>query len=117
GCDIGVKMTCFIPHQTVVTVTGGPSIGVGTAIKALFIPSYYTLSDDLTSIHGSHQFSMGYSGYKYQHSQYANVFAAARFAFGGLAAGQNLGTGVATADSLLVRLSSMTEGSRNTRFT
>jgi len=117
GCDIGVKMTCFIPHQTVVTVTGGPSIGVGTAIKAQFIPSYYTLSDDLTSIHGSHQFSVGYSGYKYQHSQYANVFAAASFAFGGLGAGLNLGTGLGMADFLLGRVSSMTQGSPNTTFT
>ena len=34
GCDLGVKMHCFVPHQTVVTVTGGFNIGVGTAIEA-----------------------------------------------------------------------------------
>src|SRR5690242_12988377 len=39
-CDIGVNFTCFVPHQTVVNVTGGPSIGVGTAIQASFIPTY-----------------------------------------------------------------------------
>ncbi len=116
GCDIGVKMFCYIPHQTVVTVTGGPSIGVGTAIQAKFIPTYYTLSDDLSIVHGSHQFGFGYSGYKYQHSQYANVFSAASFAFGGLAAGLNLGTGLGMSDFLLGRLNSMTQGVPNTTF-
>src|SRR5262245_21868065 len=74
GCDIGVKVYCFVPHQTVVTVTGGPNIGVGTAIQASFVPMYYTVSDDVNLVRGSHQFSFGYSGFKYQHSQKANVF-------------------------------------------
>ena len=52
GCDIGVKIYCFIPHQTVLTVTGGPGIGVGTAIEASFVPMYYTLSDDVTLVRG-----------------------------------------------------------------
>ncbi|MCU1335281.1 MAG: hypothetical protein JWO19_862, partial [Bryobacterales bacterium] len=42
GCDIGVKMTCFVPNQTVVTVSSGPNIGIGTAIQASFIPTDYT---------------------------------------------------------------------------
>jgi hypothetical protein len=121
GCDIGVKMYCYVPHQTVVTVTGGPSIGVGTAIQAIFIPTYYTLSDDLSMVRGNHQFGFGYSTFKYQHSQYANVFSAASFAFGGLAASSpaspNLGTGLGMADFLLGQLSSMTQGAPNTTFT
>ena len=66
GCDIGVKIYCFVPHQTVLTVSGGPNVGVGTAIEASFIPTYYTLSDDVSMVRGSHQFGFGFSAFKYQ---------------------------------------------------
>lgn len=111
GCDVGVKVHCFVPHQTVVNVTGGPAIGVGTAIEASFIPTYYTVSNDLTMIRGSHQFSFGYSGFKYQHSQKANVFSAINFGFTGLASGSGM------SDFLLGRLGTLTQGVPNTTFT
>jgi hypothetical protein len=116
-CDIGVKFYCYVPHQTVVTVTGGPSIGVGTAIEAKFIPTYETLSDDVSLVRGPHQLGFGFSGFKYQHSQFANVFSAASFAFGGLPAALNGGSGVGMVDFLLGRAASMTQGSPNTTFT
>jgi hypothetical protein len=111
GCDIGVKMTCFIPHQTVVTVSGGPGIGVGTAIQALFIPTDYTLADDVNIIHGSHQFAFGFSGFKYQHSQLANVNSAAAFGFSTIA------TGLGMADFLLGQVGTLTQGIPNSTFT
>jgi hypothetical protein len=111
GCDIHVKMTCFVPHQTVVTVSGGPNIGVGTAIQASFIPTDYTLSDDVNVIHGSHQFAFGFSGFKYQHSQLANVFSAASFAFSTNA------TGLGMSDFLLGQVGTMTQGIPNSTFT
>lgn len=111
GCDIGVNVYCFVPHQTVVSVTGGPAIGIGTAIQASFIPSYYTLSDDVSLVRGSHQFGFGFSGFKYQHSQKANVFSAATFNFNGQT------TNLGMADFLLGQMSSMTQGSPNTTFT
>jgi hypothetical protein len=110
-CDIGVTFTCFVPHQTVVNVTGGPSIGIGTAIQASFIPTYYTLSDDVSVVRGSHQFGFGFSGYKYQHSQKANVFSAATFGFTGLASGAGM------SDFLLGQVGSLTQGTPNTTFT
>ncbi|HYR83735.1 MAG TPA: TonB-dependent receptor [Terriglobia bacterium] len=111
GCDIGVKVHCFVPHQTVLTVTGGPGIGVGTAIEASFVPMYYTLSDDVSMVRGSHQFAFGYSGFKYQHSQKANVFSAIAFGFTGLASGLGM------SDFLLGRLGTLTQGTPNTTFT
>ena len=111
GCDIGVKMTCFVPHQTVVNVSSGPGIGVGTAIQASFIPTDYTLSDDVNIIHGSHQFAFGFSGYKYQHSQLANVNSAATFGFNGIV------TGLGMSDFLLGQLGSLTQGVPNSTFT
>lgn len=111
GCDIGVKMTCFVPHQTVVTVNGGPTVGVGTAIQASFIPTDYTLSDDVNMIRGSHQFAFGFSGFKYQHSQLANVNSAAAFAFSTIA------TGLGMSDFLLGQVGTLTQGVPNTTFT
>jgi hypothetical protein len=117
-CDIGVaNFHCFVPHQTVVSVVGGPTIGVGTAIEARFIPTYETLSDDVNLVRGSHQIGFGFSGFKYQHSQFANVFSAGAFNFGGLPAGINGGSGVGMADFLLGQVASMTQGSPNTTFT
>ncbi len=111
GCDIGVKIYCFVPHQTVLTVTGGPNVGVGTAIEASFIPTYYTLSDDVSMVRGSHQFGFGFSAFKYQHSQKANVFSAAAFGFNGVASGEGM------SDFLLGRLGTLTQGLPNTVFT
>ena len=111
GCDIGVKIYCFVPHQTVLTVTGGPNVGVGTAIEASFIPTYYTLSDDVSLVRGSHQFGFGFSAFKYQHSQKANVFSAAAFGFNGVASGAGM------SDFLLGRLGTLTQGLPNTVFT
>ena len=116
GCDLGVNIYCYVPHQTVVAVTGGPSIGVGTAIDAHFIPTYYAVSDDLHLVRGSHQIAFGYSTFKYQHSQKANVFSAVSFNFGGLAAALNGGTGLGMADFLLGRMNSLTQGTPNTTF-
>ena len=111
GCDVGVKMACFVPHQTVLNVATGPAIGIGTAIQASFIPSYYTLSDDVSLVRGSHQLGFGFQGFKYQHSQLANVFSAAAFNFNGQT------TGAGMADFLLGQMSSMTQGTPNSTFT
>jgi hypothetical protein len=117
GCDIGVQMSCYVPHQTVFNVNGAFNIGIATAIEATFIPSYYTLSDDVSMVRGSHQFAFGFSGFKYQHSQVANIGASANMTMGALNAGLNQGTGVPLADFLLGRVSSFSQGSPNTVFT
>ena len=111
GCDIGVKIYCYLPHQTVIGVTGGPTIGIGTAVEAAFVPTNYTMSDDVNLIRGSHQFAFGYSGFKYQHSQKANVFSVASFAFSGLVSGLGM------ADFLLGQSSGLTQATPNATFT
>lgn len=111
GCDVGVKMTCFVPHQTVINVSSGPAIGIGTAIQASFIPTDYTISDDVDIIHGSHQFAFGFSGFKYQHSQLANVNSAAAFGF------TTIATGLGMTDFLLGQVGTFTQGVPNSTFT
>src|SRR5207253_2409207 len=102
GCDIGVKVYCYIPHQTVVTATNQFTIGNGTSVQASFFPQYYTLSDDVSMIRGSHQFAFGYSTFKYQQSQNSNVFSTINFTFNGTY------SGTALSDFLLGRMSGMT---------
>ena len=72
---------------------------------------YYTLSDDVSMVRGSHQFAFGYSGFKYQHSQKANVFSSINFGFNGIASGLGM------SDFLLGRLGTLTQGTPNTTFT
>jgi hypothetical protein len=110
GCDIGISMTCYIPHQTVVAVTSGPGIGVGTAIQASFIPTIYTFSDDLNWIHGAHQFAFGASMFHYQSSSNANVYSAGTFSFNGTASGSGL------SDFVAGQMSSFLQGVPNTLF-
>jgi hypothetical protein len=112
-CDIGVKFTCYVPHQTVVTVSGGFTIGAGTNIFASFVPTTYTFSDDLSMVRGNHQFVFGASFFHYQHSQAANVFSAATFSFTGLPAA----TGLGMSDFMLGQIGSLTQGAPNTVFT
>ena len=110
GCDLNIEMYCYIPHQTVVTVTGGPSIGIATAIAASFIPTTWTIGDDVTLIRGSHQFAFGGTAFRYQSSSNANVYSAGSFAFNGNA------TGAGLADFVAGQLDSFTQGVPNTLF-
>ncbi|HEY3826547.1 MAG TPA: TonB-dependent receptor [Bryobacteraceae bacterium] len=110
GCDIGVSMYCYIPHQTVVGITGGPTIGVSTAIQASFIPTVFTLADDFTLIRGAHQFAFGVTAFHYQSSSNANVYSAGSFTFNGTA------TGAGLADFIAGDLDSFLQGVPNTLF-
>ena len=110
GCDLNINMTCYIPHQTVVAVTGGPAIGVGTAIAASFIPTIYTFSDDVNIVHGAHQFAFGGSMFHYQSSSNANVYSSGTFSFNGVASGAGL------ADFVAGQMSSFLQGVPNTLF-
>ena len=110
GCDIGVQMFCYIPHQTVVNVTGGPSIGIGTAIQASFIPTIFSLSDDVNLVRGAHQFAFGVSAFHYQSSSNANVFSAGTFTFNGSITGSGL------ADLVSGQMFSFGQGVPNTLF-
>jgi hypothetical protein len=110
GCDLGVQMYCYIPHQTVVSITGGPSVGIATAIGASFIPTTWTIKDDVSVIRGSHQFAFGATAFRYQSSSNANVYSAGSFGFTGTA------TGAGLADFVAGQLDTFTQGVPNTLF-
>ena len=79
GCDLGVKFHCYVPHQTVVNVTGGFTIGAGHRDSRHRSSLATDLSDDVSMVRGTHQIGLWFSGFKYQHSQKANVFAGVNF--------------------------------------
>lgn len=110
GCDLGISMTCYIPHQTVVAVTGGPNIGIGTAIQASFIPTILSGSDDVSWVKGAHQFGFGFSMFHYVSSSNANVYSAGTFTFNGTATGSGL------SDFVSGQLDSFLQGVPNTLF-
>ena len=110
GCDLGISMTCYIPHQTVVAVTGGPGIGVGTAIQASFIPTVFSGSEDVSWVRGAHQFAFGFSAFHYVSSSNANVYSAGTFTFNGTATGSGL------SDFVSGQLDSFLQGVPNTLF-
>jgi hypothetical protein len=110
GCDIGAQMTCYIPHQTVVNVSGGPAIGIATAIQASFIPTIFSASDDVSWVKGAHQFGFGFSAFHYQSSSNANVSSAGTFTFNGISSGAGL------ADFVAGNMSSFAQGVPNTLF-
>ena len=76
GCDIGVNLFCFVPHQTVVTVTGGPrSASAPPSMRASFRRmSRFPMTCIWCAARIRSPWAFGQ--FKYQHSQIANVFSA-----------------------------------------
>lgn len=110
GCDVGVNMFCFLPHQTVLSVTGGFTVGSALAANAFLTPTTYQLGDDITMVHGAHQLAFGWSQYQYRSSTVGNVYAQGNFGFTGVSTGNGM------ADFLLGDLASLTQGANNTGF-
>ena len=79
------------------------------------MPTYLTLSDDLTAVRGSHAFAFGYSSFKYQHTQIASGTVAGNFAFPGSAATGSTGLGMA--DFMLGRLGSLNQSAPSGVYT
>ena len=110
GCDLGIAMTCYIPHQTVLAVTGGPGIGIGTAIQASFIPTILSANDSVSWVRGAHQFVFGFDMFHYVSSSNANVYSSGTFTFNGTATGSGL------SDLVSGQLDSFLQGVPNTLF-
>jgi hypothetical protein len=96
-------MYCYFPGQTILVVNGGFQVGQAPATPGTFVPTYFTLSDDVTAVRGSHTFAFGYSSFKYQHSQVANATAVGNFQF------SNNNTGLGLTDFLLGRVALLTQ--------
>jgi hypothetical protein len=109
--DIGVNAYSYLPHFIVLTVTGGPTIGSGTEAEATNRADTYQVSDDLSVIRGSHQFSLGGTLSNWRSNFNGNVRSAGGYSFTGIA------TGLGMADFLTGRLTSLNQSGPNTVYT
>jgi hypothetical protein len=57
--DVGIKAYTYVPDVTLVSVTNAFNLGLGTEFDSFYRPNTYAFSDDLTMVHGSHQFGFG----------------------------------------------------------
>jgi hypothetical protein len=89
--DIGLKNYSYLEHYMLMTVTGGFNLGGGTENDAIFNTNTYSISDDLTMIHGTHQYGFGASVATWDSLSRANVRSPGTYAFDGLVTGLGLG--------------------------
>jgi Carboxypeptidase regulatory-like domain len=111
GCDVGVAVYCYVPHETRVSVSGNFTVGGPLSTNAILSPTTYQLGDDVSFVHGAHQFAFGINAYQYRSTTAGNVYSQGTFSFGGTV------TGNAMSDFLLGNLSSFTQGGPNILLT
>jgi hypothetical protein len=111
GCDVGVKMYCYVPHEATLSVSSGFSVGGPLSVNAILSPTTYQLGDDISLVRGAHQLAFGWTQYQYRSTTIGGVNSQGTFAFNGS------GTGNAMADFMLGRLGTLTQGGPNTLFT
>jgi hypothetical protein len=57
--DLGINVNSYVPHQMIISVTGGFSIAAATATRGIAQNNSYQVNDDLALVHGNHQFGFG----------------------------------------------------------
>ena len=102
--DIGANIYSYLPGYMSMTVTGGFRLYTGTNTKALFLNDTYQAADDLTIVHGNHQFGFG-GNFQYWTGDYTSTSRAnGNWIFDGST------TGLGLADFLTGRLTSVEHG-------
>src|SRR5579862_4121794 len=112
GCDLGVQMYCTVPHQAIFAVTNGFNINAPSASATPNSPTVttYLTTDDVSLVHGAHQFSFGISAWYNMNNNRANVYSEGTFTFNGLVTGSGLG------DFILGDLGQFSQGNPNVGF-
>ena len=87
--DIGVKAFAYLPHRPDYSVTGGFSSGYSGAGPANV--AVFAANDDISIIHGNHQWAFGAQGTLWYVNSYADAYNTLNFMFNG----QTTGLGMA----------------------
>jgi hypothetical protein len=106
-CDMGIKIDCtYAKTRTgVLTITGGFAFGNGSTVDDNRYKTYaYQFNDDVSIVHGAHQFSFGGSFMYALHDSFTHFVSGGTMGFNGQA------TGLAMGDFLLGNLSTLTMG-------
>jgi hypothetical protein len=106
--DVGVNMYSYLPHYSLLAVTGGFNLGGGTENDATFKTNSYAFSDDLTLVRGNHQWGMGATFSMWDSLSRANVRSPGTFSFDGGV------TGLGLADFLIGRPFTLIQSAPNT---
>ena len=110
--DVGIQgVYSYTPHQMLMNVTGGFTVGGGTESNSNFRGSTYQLGDDVSWIHGAHQVALGVEAAMWNSASYANVRSPGVYSFSGQA------TGLGLADFLTGKLQQLDQAAPNTIFT
>ena len=106
--DVGINIYSYMPKYALITVNQAFSIGGGTENEATFDTDTYQFSDDLTLVHGNHQFGVGANLAKWTSFTFANVRSPGQFTFDGSV------TGIPLADYLTGNPSQFRQAAPNT---
>ena len=105
--DIGVNAYSYLPHYMGLTITGGPTLGQATGSDLSVKITQGQLNDDVSLIHGPHQYSFGVSTALSTVYGLANVFSIGQYPFTGQA------TGLGLADFLTGRVTGSQQAAPN----
>ena len=106
-CDMGIKIDCtYAKTRTgVLTVSGGFAFGNGSTVDDNRYKTYaYQFNDDVSIVHGAHQFSFGGNFMYALHDSFTHFVSGGTMGFNGQATGLGMG------DFLLGNLSTLTMG-------
>jgi len=106
-CDMGIKIDCtYAKTRTgVLTVTGGFAFGNGSTVDDNRYKTYsYQFNDDVSIVHGDHQFSFGGNFMYAFHDDFTHFVSGGTMGFNGQATGLPMG------DFLIGNLSTLTMG-------
>ena len=106
--DVGINVFSYTPKYSLITINNAFQLGGGTESEARFDTNTYQFSDDLTLVHGAHQFGFGANVAHWDSFSAANVRSPGAFTFDGSV------TGIPLADFLTGNLSQFRQAAPNT---
>src|SRR5437870_2729013 len=107
-CDVGVKTYCgYAPTYTSFSITGGFGLSSNNVGDNKYHPHTYSFNDDLSVVHGTHQYSLGGGLTHGNYKSKSDFVAAGTMTFNGQDTGLGMG------DFLLGRVSSLVMGTPN----
>jgi hypothetical protein len=116
--DVGINAFSYTPHYMQISVGGGAAgggftVGNGTESNSNFRGNTYEIGDDLSIVHGSHQFVIGGDVAMWNSASYANVRSPGTYTF------DNHLTGLVLSDFMLGALGGvgLDQAAPNTLFT
>src|SRR5262249_18936109 len=89
GPDVGINMSAEVPKFMVMTITGGFSVGGGTASPGHFNTTSYQATEDFNLVRGAHQIAFGVNYIHTNANAVTNLFTNGQFTI--TTQGTNLG--------------------------